>query len=135
MWLKLGRMENNMLIESKEEYEQLECKAIIYDERYYDDIYEALEDCSCDLNKEEYFNIKFMHGAEKDRVELNAYQIIKEMEIESCLENFKVDSEGYKELYTFLKEWNEKYGTDRYCENENIVIVVSDELKNEYWRE
>ena len=55
------------------------------------------------------------------------------METNSNLEDFQVNKEGYYELNIFLAEWNKKYGTKCYMQD-NIAILIPRELREKYAR-
>lgn len=109
---------------------------VFYNDEYYSDVDSCLESlfdrCSNEEEvKELVDNLGYIYGTEAIDVELDGDSIIEHMEEESNLEDFSVDIAGYKELNDFLKDWNKKYGTKCYSQD-NIVILIPRELREEY---
>lgn len=120
-----------------EEYnEKYSNNMVFYNDNYYSDVYECLENLfdQCNDNqevKELVDNLEYIYGTECDLVELDGDSIIEQMEQDSNIEDFEVDSAGYKELNDFLVEWNKKYGTKCYSQDK-IAIMIPIELRKEY---
>lgn len=109
---------------------------VFYNDEYYSDVNSCLEmlfdACSNeDEVKELVDNLEYIYGTSSDLVELDGNSIIEHMEEESNLEDFSVDIAGYKELNDFLKDWNKKYGTKVFMQD-NIAIMIPRELREEY---
>ena len=111
---------------------------VFYNDTYYADVDECLEDLfgKCDNEeeiKELVENLEYIYGTSAEKVELDGDSIIEDMEVNSNLEDFSVDKEGYYELNKFLVEWNKKYGTLSYSQD-NIAILIPRELREGYAR-
>jgi hypothetical protein len=109
---------------------------VFYNDEYYSDIDSCLESlfdrCNNDEEvKELVESLEYIYGTECESVELDGDSIIEQMEQDSNLEDFQVDSDGYKELIDFLVEWNKKYGTKRYMQDK-IAILIPKELREKY---
>jgi len=120
----------------KEYNEKFPDNMVFYDDKYYSSVDDCLEwlfsDCVNEYEvKELVNNLEYIYGTESDLVELDGDSIIEQMEQDSNLEDFEVDSEGYKELNDFLIGWNKKYGTECYSQSE-IIILIPRELREEY---
>lgn len=120
-----------------EEYnEKYPANMVFYNDNYYSDVYECLEslfDSCSDYKeiKELVENLRYIYGTESNLVELDGDSIIEDMEVNSNLEDFQVDSDGCKELNDFLVDWNKKYGTTSYYQSE-IAILIPRELREEH---
>jgi len=111
---------------------------VFHNDTYYSDVDECLESLfdNCDTEdeiKELVETLEYIYGTESDKIELDGDSIIKDMEVNSNLEDFSVDDVGYKELNNFLNEWNKKYGTTSYSQGK-IAILIPREIREEYAR-
>ena len=111
---------------------------VFYNDNYYSDVDSCLEDLfgNCDNEeevKELVENLEYIYGTSSETVELDGDSIIEDMEVNSNIEDFSVDKEGYYELNKFLVEWNKKYGTLSYSQD-NIAILIPIELRKGYAR-
>lgn len=122
-----------------EEYsEKYPDNMVFYNDIYYSSVDECLESLfdNCDTEdeiKELVENLEYIYGTESDKVELDGDSVIEDMEVNSNIEDFQVDSEGYKELNDFLVDWNKKYGTTCYSQDK-VAILIPRELREEYAR-
>lgn len=118
-----------------EEYEkEFPDNMVFYDGEYYSSVDECLEHLTGDYCVENFVEVKYIYGTEKNRVKLDSDNIIVDLEEKSNLEDWEVDEQGKKEFEEFVVKWNDKYGTDCYMENNTVVILISDKVKKKIYR-
>lgn len=66
---------------------------------------------------------EYIWGTDSYEVEIDADSVIEDMITNSSLEDFEVEKSGYNELREFLKEWNQKYGTTAYMQNDIAILI------------
>lgn len=120
-----------------EEYnEKYPNNLVFYNDEYYSDVDSCLESLFGDCNDDEEVkelveNLEYIYGTETEEVKIDGDSIIEDMEVNSNLEDFSVDTDGYKEMNEFLEYWNKKYGTKCYYQDK-IAILIPRELREEY---
>lgn len=91
----------------------------------------SIEDCLDDMSKEDFDNVTYIQGCEKERHILDYDNIITDFETDTNIEDYQVDKQGIKELRDFLEQWNEKYGVDSYYPS-NVAILIDEDFKKGY---
>ena len=107
---------------SYEEYkEKYPDYMIYYGGEYYADL-EDLLDCLKGKELDDY-----IYGTTKERIELDPYDMLTDLEDNADVEDFEIGEQAEKELCDFIFEWNKKYGQDFYYIDKNIIILLPNE--------
>lgn len=120
-----------------EEYnEKCPDNMVYYGDEFYFSVEDCLESlfCNCEDAQEVQDlveNLEYIYGTYAIPIQLDGDSIIQSMEEDSNLEDFDVESDGYKELNVFLEGWNKKYGTTAYTQDE-IVILIPKDVREKY---
>jgi len=112
----------------EEYYEKYPYNMVCYNNEYYCDV-EDLLCCLYDSTDEETELPDYCFGTTELEIKLDALSIIDDLEEYSNCENFLVSDEAKRELEEFVENWNKKYKGSCYEENNNIVILISEETK------
>lgn len=73
---------------------------------------------------------KYVWGTEKCRAEIDIDNI-EEWALSDTFEDAAFDERGTAELQTFLDKWNKKYGLDYFYEDNIVVFVPEDMIREE----
>lgn len=118
---------NNGVVLTMDEFLKSEYKdnMVVHNDRYYVDIDDFIES----IEEDDLRNIEYIKATDKYTHELDADNLIENLEVDTnCEDDLYVDKQGVKELYDFLKVWNEKYHLTTY-EEINVYIKIDDYLK------
>lgn len=90
---------------------------LYYNEKYYPDL-ESLLDDYCD-------EPAFCYGTIKDKITIDIDWAIESAEED--MDDSYFDENGLKELRSYMKNWNEKYGYNSFWKDENTIIIIKNE--------
>lgn len=90
---------------------------LYYNEKYYEDL-ESLLDDYCD-------EPAFCYGTIKDKITIDIDWAIESAEED--MDDSYFDENGLKELRSYMKNWNEKYGYNSFWKDENTIIIIKNE--------
>ena len=99
---------------------------VVFEGEFFSEIEDVLDHCDC--GDKPY--PKYVWGTEKCRAEIDIDNI-EEWVLSDTFEDAAFDEDGMAELQIFLNEWNKKYGLDYFYEDNIVVFVPEDMLKEE----
>lgn len=94
---------------------------VLGDDNYFSDI-DELYDYLADSDPEGYFP-EYCYGTVREPVEVNINSAIENAE-ENAYEDFSFDGKGVEELETYVRNWNEKYGSYGFVKNKDVIILL-----------
>lgn len=114
------------------EYEAEFSGNMVYDGNdYYSSVEELLETYTWG-NREESDMPNYCYGTIRVYMKLEPDEILRHMEEELDCEDVEISEDGYKEFREFAKAWNEKHQQYCYFMNDDVIILIPPELKEEF---
>lgn len=114
------------------EYEAEFSDCMVYDGSDYYCSVEDLLEAYIWGSREECDMPNYCYGTTRVYMKLEPDEILNHLEEELGCEGIEISEAGYKEFREFANAWNEKYQEFCYFMNDDIVILIPPELKEEF---
>jgi len=100
---------------------------IYYNDKFYGDIYEMLDDIDFDYNEFP----AYCWGTDEVAMEVDPDNVLEGIVENTSCEDLDFSDEAYKEFKNIISYWNDKYRQHYYMQSD-IIVLIPEELKKEY---